>query len=64
MKRTTHRRVGLGYEEEETAELAKTAKKAWLSDLGVLRGSLRLGRSAVSGRPKGLHDTQSKNVIA
>jgi hypothetical protein len=31
--------------EEETGELAKTAKKTWLSDLGVLRGSFRSGQA-------------------
>jgi hypothetical protein len=33
---------GRPHDEEETAELAKTADKIWLSDLGVLRGSFCL----------------------
>jgi hypothetical protein len=31
--------------DEETAELAKTAEQTWLSELGVLRGSFRLGQA-------------------
>jgi hypothetical protein len=48
---------GRPHGEEETAELAKTAEKTSLSDLGVLRGSF------VSGRPEGLHYTGLENAL-
>jgi hypothetical protein len=61
---------GQSYDEEETAELAKTASfdKLRMSahgepvEPGVLRGSFRFGRSVASDRPQDLHDAGVENA--